>query len=327
MRPVFSVSLGGSDITGNLADRLIMLSVSDEAGVSSDRFELSIDDRDHALGWPGAGVELEIALGFRETGGARVMGRYTVDEVESSGPPAVINLRGAASDLLSSFKSQRRADYDGQTLGQIVRTIAGRHNLEAQVAAKFESQAVEHLDQTDESDMHLLTRLAEQFGAIAKPAAGKLLFVEEGAGDDASGVALPAVVIDRAHVTSWRASEQERQFYSRVEARWKPARRHATQTVVVGEGDPSTTLRNAFRSEDEARRAATARLRKLSRGRTALSLSLPGNPDLIAERPLVLTGFREGVDGDWIVSRAEHRLDSGGYITSIDAQRPGSVAE
>lgn len=315
------MSLAGTDITGNIADRLISLSISDEAGITSDRFDLSLDDRDHALGWPGAGVQLEIALGYRETGGARTMGRYTVDEVESSGPPAALSLRGAAADMLASLKSQRRADYDGKTLGEIVRTIAARHQLTPQIAARFESQPVEHLDQTDESDLHLLTRLAEQFGATAKPAAGRLLFVEAGSGLDATGAAMSAIAISRVQVLSWRASEQERQFYSRVEARWKPARKHATQTVIVGDGDPSTTLRNAFRSEAEAKRAAEARLGKMARARTALSLSLPGDPELIAERPITLSGFRDGVDGDWIVSRAEHRLDSSGYSTSIDAQR------
>ena len=322
MTPLFAVTLNGTDITSNIADRLISLSISDEAGVSSDRFELALDDRDHALGWPGAGVELEIALGYRETGGVRTMGRYTVDEVESSGPPAELRLRGAAADMLASIKSQRRADYDGKTLGEIVRTIAGRHNLTPQIAAVFESQPVEHLDQTDESDLHLLTRLAEQFGATTKPAAGRLLFVEAGKGLDASGAAMPSVAIIRSQGTSWRASEQERQFYSRVEARWKPARKHATQTVVVGDGEPSTSLRNAYRSEPEARRAAEARLRKMSRARTALSLSLPGDPELVAERPITLVGFRDGVDGAWLITRAEHRLDSSGYSTSIDAQRP-----
>ncbi|MDZ4377996.1 MAG: contractile injection system protein, VgrG/Pvc8 family [Xanthomonadaceae bacterium] len=327
MRPVYVVTLGGTDITGNIADRLISLSISDEAGVSSDRFELALDDRDHALGWPGAGVELEIALGYRETGGARTMGRYTVDEVESSGPPAVLNLRGAAADMLASLKSQRRADYDGQTVGEIVRTIAGRHGLTPRVAAVFESQPVEHLDQTDESDLHLLTRLADQFGAVAKPGGGRLLFVEQGKGLDATGAAMPAVAIARDQVLSWRASEQERQFYQRVQARWKPARKHATQTVEVGNGEPSTTLRNAFRSETEAKRAAEARLRKMARSRTALSLSLPGDPDLVAERPIALAGFRAGVDGAWIITRAEHRIDSSGYVASIEAQRTDGVGE
>lgn len=322
MTPVFAVRLDGADITGNIADRLISLSITDEAGITSDRFDLTLDDRDHALGWPGSGVALEIALGYRETGGVRTMGRYTVDEVESSGPPAVLVLRGAAADMLASLKSQRRDSYDGQSIAAIVRTIAARHQLAPMVAPRFAAQVVEHLDQTDESDMHLLTRLAEQFGAVSKPAAGRLLFVETGTGTDAAGNAMPTVAITRADVLSWRASEQERQFYARVEARWKPARRHSTQVVTVGEGDPSTTLRNAFRSEPEARRAAEARLRKMARGRTELSLTLPGNPDLVAERRVALSGFRDGVDGAWLITNAEHRFDSSGYATTISAQRP-----
>lgn len=39
---------------------------------------------------------------------------------------------------------------------------------------------VTHLDQTEEPDLHLLTRLAREHGAVAKPVAGFLVFVPRG---------------------------------------------------------------------------------------------------------------------------------------------------
>jgi len=37
---------------------------------------------------------------------------------------------------------------------------------------------------------------------------------------------------------------------------------------------------------------------------------------------IALTGPREGIDGEWYVTRAEHKLDSAGYVTTIEAEVP-----
>jgi len=34
-----------------------------------------------------------------------------------------------------------------------------------------------------------------------------------------------------------------------------------------------------------------------------------------------LSGFGSGIPSDWIITRAEHTLDSSGYRTTIDASR------
>lgn len=46
-----------------------------------------------------------------------------------------------------------------------------------------------------------------------------------------------------------------------------------------------------------------------------------GRPVLCAEMPVVVSGTREGVDGDWICTRAQHTLDVNGLRTSLEAQR------
>ena len=56
---------------------------------------------------------------------------------------------------------------------------------------------IEHIDQTNESDANLLTRLANMFDAVFTVKDGKLLFLKTGFGVSASGKPLPAVHITR----------------------------------------------------------------------------------------------------------------------------------
>ena len=311
------------NITALVADRLLSLRITDEAGVTSDQFNLALDNRDGAIVIPNTGAALAVALGY-EGQPLCDMGRYTIDEVESAGLPRTISVRGKAADMKASLKSQKKRSWDKITLGKIVETIAAEHGLQAKVADKFKDIATDHVDQAYESDLNILTRLAEQYGAVMKPAGGVLLFVERGAGVTADGKPLPTMPItpaDLAGGDAWRTSIHERQFYARVGAHWGNRRAAKTQYVYAGSGDPVTYIRHPYKSERDALAAAEAKLRQLQRGRTSLSLSLLGRPVLCAEMPLMLTGFDLLTDGEWIVTRAEHSLDSSGLLTRLEAQR------
>lgn len=320
MKPVFRVRHDDEDITALIVDRLLSMRVTDEAGVTSDQFDLSLDNRDNAITIPSTGAELSVAMGY-EHQPLYHLGRYTVDEVETSGMPRTLSLRGKAADMKASLKSWKKRDWHKTTLGKIIAAIAKEHGLKAQVAKPFQKVAIDHLDQTYESDLNLLTRLADQYGAVMKPAGGSLLFVERGAGVAANGEPLPTVPIDIREAIDWRAAIRERQFYTRVGAHWKDKRSAKVQYVYAGSGDPVMYIRHPYKSEADALAAAEAKLRQLKRGRTGLSLSLVGNPMLCAEMPVFLSGFGAPADGEWIVTRAEHSLDSGGLTTRLEAQR------
>lgn len=323
MTPDFRIVHDSADITALVADRLITLRITDQAGITSDQFDLSLDNRENAVAIPGTGAALTVALGYK---GQQLydMGKYTIDEVESSGLPRTLALHGKAADMGASFKSQKNRDWDKTTLGKIVSTVAGEHGLTAKVADRFTDVSVDHLDQAYESDLNLLTRLADQYGAVMKPAGGFLLFVERGAGVTADGKPLPTMPITITDVVGddgWRTSIHERQYYARVGAHWGNRRAAKTQYVYAGSGDPVMYIRHPYKSERDALAAAEAKLRQLQRGRTSLNLTLHGSPSICAEMPLMLAGFDALTDGEWIVTRAEHTLDGGGLTTRAEAQR------
>nr|VFJ75724.1 MAG: hypothetical protein BECKFW1821C_GA0114237_10869 [Candidatus Kentron sp. FW] len=71
------------------------------------------------------------------------------------------------------------------------------------------------------------------------------------------------------------------------------------------------------------RNGSSSKSDTLTRGPGTSSLSPKhGNPVLVAEGKSTLVGFREGVDGDGVITQTNHIMDSSGYSTSLNAETP-----
>jgi hypothetical protein len=321
MTPDFRIVADSADITAAIRARLLSLSVTDAAGTESDTVEIALDDRGGLIALPRTGALLEVGLGYRETSVAP-MGRYTVDEVTLSGPPQTLTIRARAADLRQGLKKPRTRPWEAVSLGDIVAGIAGEHGFEAKVSAALASEIIAHIDQVDESDLNFLTRLARDRGAIAKPAGGLLLFVPPGEAKSASGRELPTVALSARRISAWDVTLAERGKYPAVTARWHDAATAMEQVVTVGEGEPVFSIGRRYPDQAAAKSAARARLESFARGLATLRLSCPGDPLIVAESRLMLSGVRPGVDGAWSVTRVVHRLDGGGYRCEIEAETP-----
>jgi hypothetical protein len=319
-KPVFNITANGRDITRMVQDRLLDLVIDDESGLVSDKLSIRLDDRDNALLLPPELVKFDVSLGY-ERMPLMAMGSYVMDEVTFDVAPDTVSFSGLSADMVQSLKSQKKRAWDNVKLGALLTQIAKEHGLTPAIAPAFNAIQIDHLDQTYESDLNIITRLADQYGAVAKPAGGSLVFVRKGDGLNANGAALPAVTIQRTGVIGASARWMERSQFLRVGAHWGNYRGNHISYVYAGSGAPVKFIRTAFKSARDAQTACAAELARLKRGRTELSLELVGNPMLCAEMPLILQGFRQEMNGEWIVTKATHRLSSGGFTTSISAQR------
>lgn len=321
MTPDFRILADSKDITERICDRLLSLRITDEAGTKSDTVEIALDDREGMLVWPRHGVGLAVSLGFRQAGLVR-MGLYVVDEVEHGGPPNTLTIRAKASDMRQSLKAPRTRVWDNVTLGDLVATIAAEHGLIPKVSEVLASVAITHLDQTEESDLHLLTRLARESGAVTKPGAGNLLFVTRGEAKSVTGRDLPIIEVPPSQVIRHRMTQADRGKYAAVLTHWHDPLIAERIPVRVGEGEPVYTLRHTYTDAEQATRAAQAKLDALQRGTGTLSLTLIGNADLMAEGKIQIKELRHGVDGEWLIQRIEHQLDNQGFVTRIEAETP-----
>lgn len=325
MTPTFQLLVDGVDITARIADRLISLTITDEAGLKSDRLEITVDDRDHRLPVPPQEGEIRAWIGYSDHPifGRAYMGRYTIDEVEFSSGPRSLTVRAKAAELVKGFQRPKTRSWDATTIGTIVERIATEHGFSPRVGEGLAGIAIAHLDQTEESDAAFLNRLARDNDATSKPADGALLFVRRGEARTASGKAIPTLRLAPGDVTTWKVQISERGAYTAVRAYYQDHGAGEKKTVQVGEGNAVFTIRLPYKEEGEARRAADAKLKAFQRGKASLDLTLPGRPDLIAEGKVALTGFRPGVDGLWLVTRVEHALSGAGYTCSVTAEVGG----
>ncbi|MCU7933745.1 MAG: hypothetical protein KZQ99_02555 [Candidatus Thiodiazotropha sp. (ex Dulcina madagascariensis)] len=318
MQPTFSIVVGGQDITGVIAGRLISMAVTDEAGQQSDTVSITLDNRDRRISMPEKGAVLLVSLGYRDTG-VLFNGRYTVDEVSVYGTPLTMTIAGKAADMRAGMKERKTRAFTNTTLGDLVATVAADHGMTAKVGDDLASVAVARVDQTNESDIHLLTRLAADYGAVSKPANGFLLFVKRGQAKSASGQLIPPVAITADQVSNYRFTFADRGKYKSVIAHWHNTATGEREPVSAGDGRPAYTLRGSYPDQPAASAAAAAKLASLQRGEGTGSITLPGDPRLAAEGIVTLSGFMDGVDGDWLASRVAHSL-TGTYSTSLSLE-------
>ena len=163
MRAIFQIIANAQDITDLLKDRLISLQLTDRAGLQSDECEIRLDDRDDRIAFPRKGALLRISLGW-EGQGLSFMGAYTVDEIEFSGPPRTLVIRGKPAEMAGLAKSPRQHAWENVPLSQIIREVAARNRWQAVCSI---TTTVPRADQVGESDLNFLTRLARQYNATA----------------------------------------------------------------------------------------------------------------------------------------------------------------
>lgn len=326
MTPGFKITVGDTDYTAAIMDRLIELRLIDAAGGKSDYLELVLDDR-VPTPRPGHGERLEISLGYLEQG-LQFKGAYVHDETEFSAPPREMSVRAAAVDFRDGFNAPRTRSFeDDVTLGDLVNGIASEYGYTAKVDPTLAAVVIPHLDQIGESDLHLLTRLAERNNALFKAAGNRILFIPKGKKNSELADKLGSVTLRPADVTNWRVTRHDKSRFNSVLAHWHDNKLAQLKDVTTGGGDPVFELRDKYPSQQEAEAAANSKLEELNRRKLSASLSLPGNPALVAEASLVLEGFRDGVDGEYTITRVEHRFaKSTGYQCTVQAELPDSEA-
>ena len=164
MTPTFRIVADGADITALINGRLLLLRTTDKPGMESDDFELRIDDRGNAVSLPSRGASIEVFLGYSGTALTR-LGRYTVDEVELSGPPDTLVIRGKASDMRGSGKTTRSGSWEAVSLASIVKDVAACNGW-SQVCPV--DTVVPRADQLSEFDFNFIIRLSKHFDCTAK---------------------------------------------------------------------------------------------------------------------------------------------------------------
>lgn len=335
-KPAFRVSVNGSNATQLFVPRVASITLTDTAGLQSDTCEIMLTDHIGLapLEIPPAGAEIEIALGYLFA--SQVVGVYIAEEVEVSGPPGAMRITGYAAAFGSTdggknplTEAKTRSWPDGTTVSDMVGKIAGDSGFKAAVTAEAGKVVLPHIDQIDESDANLLTRIAREYGLIFKPGGGALVVCMPGESTSTSGAALPVVALTGKQLTSWSMRVARREAAATVIAMYRDFGASEPKEVEVS-GDPGgvagvaqvVRLKKIYPNEATAKQAAEAEAKRGKRAAKTVTLQLPGRADLMAEGRVALAQVRKGIDGEWLIKSVTHSLSPQGWSTSVEAETP-----
>lgn len=351
LTPVVRLAINGQPFGSETMSRIISVELTDKRGFEADELVIELNDYDGSLAIPQQGDRITLALGFDETGVVD-KGEFVFAQFTHAGSPDTLSITARAADLAETLAEQKEKSWHKQTLYQIVESIAQMHGYtgeKCRIAEQYRQTQIAHIDQTNESDASFLSRLAEQYGAIATVKYGILLFLPEGAAQTASGQAIAPVVITRRsgdrHSFSYdsaNAYNAVRAFYTdrgtgqkkevlvqkdNAKAQRPPegqghrrGQNQAGQTRKINtEGLKIKTLRHLYANQANAYAGARAAFAKLQRGAAQFSLTLAtGRPDLYPETPITVAGFKAEIDAEkWLVVEVQHQINDGGYVSNV----------
>jgi len=332
-KPVFRVLANSQDITDTIAKYFKSMSFTDSVGITSDMLEIVLADTDwdKPLAIPPKGSQLEILLGY----GSELtnMGMFVRDEVEIAGWPGemIIRARAAIYDATpqgkTDLQSQKTRSWPkGTKLADMAAKIASEHGMKPLVADKLRAIVLPHMSQSEESDLNFLIRILTKYDAVVKPQAGFLILAKRGEAKSVSGVTLPGVTITPDMCSRFRYVEAARETAGTVVAYWHATKQSRRYPIKVGKGEPVRRLKMYYPTEEMALAAARAELSRRERHQTTVSLACVGDTDIQAEGNVSLEKWRPGVDGEWIVTRVVHTVDSQrGYQCDVELELPNEA--
>lgn len=320
----YRLEVDGRDVTKSFQSgrRLLSISVDDREGEAADSCSLEIDDRPPHVDWPPEGASLRVYLGA-DPGSLVDCGTFTLDAPESSGPPAVLSVRGHSANFITSgaglpMNTERSRTWSQVTLGDMVATIAQEHGLTPRVQSAIGAESAGTVEQIGESDLAMLTRLATRLGGRVRAKAGALELVSAGL-----QTALPSHVIGLGDVESWSAPFGGRRRIGKVVARWYDAKTGAGGSKSAGADDPARVLTESFETAAEAASAAKSTLKDGERKSESIRLRLTHlDTSIVAGAAIELgEGWRAEVGRLWVVTSAHHYADGHRARTTIQAER------
>ncbi|MET3590444.1 phage protein D, partial [Bartonella silvatica] len=175
---------------------------------------------------------------------------------------------------------------------------------------------------TDQSAVDFLTRLADRMQARFLIKDNKFLFL--------SGDNLPALELHKHDCSNWEFILEPRTQYGTIEASYFD-RSKGQQCQVkhqTGVSGPVRRLRTCYTCEEEARAATASESDRLCRAVGSGSLTLEGRPEIMADQPLILQGFRGQINGIWTAASVIHCYEKqSGYTTEITFEAPNKGKE
>lgn len=296
-----------------LNQRLISWEHVDAAGTESDQLTLTVD-LEGLEGLPDLGGKIGLRVGYRES---EIVdkGLFKVTRLTPTLFPFRLTLVATAAPFSAAdetgFKQRRTASHGPTTLGALFGELVSPHGFSPRVASDLALIRIDHIDQSNETDMGFLTRLAKKYQVIAKPVGGLYVLARPGQSKSLSGKELADVRLsvtennrpgDHAFISA-TLEETARAQNKGCKTRFLDKAIGVMREVLTGE-PPYKTVRQICQSEEEAKAIGEGEVRKMLREKYKVKITCPGNPLMSAEGLLLLDEtWPDFLRGRWSIEK------------------------
>ncbi|MGS0544399.1 MULTISPECIES: phage-like tail protein [Pseudomonas] len=296
-----------------LNQRLISWEHIDAAGFESDQLTLTID-LEGLEGLPDLGGKIGLEVGYLESGLVD-KGQFKVTRLTPTLFPFRLTLVATAAPFSkedeTGFKQRRTASHGPTTLGALFRKLVSSHGFSPRVAPEVAMIRIEHVDQSNETDMSFLTRLAKKYNAVTKPYNDVYVLARPGQTKSLSGQVLADVTLsvtsnnrpgDHAFVSATLEESAREQTKGCKTCFWDGAA-GVLRWVETGLA-PFKTLRQKQPTEADAIAVGEGEVRKMLRQKYKVKITCPGNPLLAAEGLVLLDDtWPDFMRGRWSIEK------------------------
>ncbi|KEQ22304.1 phage late control D family protein [Paenibacillus tyrfis] len=318
----------GVNISQDIAPFLLSFSYTDNGTGKADDLQISLADwyqmwRDPWLPQNGDRIQANIILHHWEDYGTKVSlpcGTFQVDTVGFAGPPDTVDIKAASFPPVSGLKNEEKTKaWEKVTLSQIAKRIASYAGLNFM----FETDDVtfDRVDQTQQTDLAFLDRLAEQEGLTLKVTNDSLVIF-----DDLKYESMPPVKA----LTRGKSDIKSYSFdLSAIDAAYgacqvsytdgKGGRTISGTFRAPGDG-PLLKINERVASQAEAIRKARKALRQKNKEAQKARMVLMGDPVLVQGVTVEVQGFGK-FDNKYYIETATHTVGGNGYETSIELRK------
>lgn len=296
-----------------LNKRLLSWVHVDAAGTESDQLTLTIT-LEGLEGLPSLGGKIGLRVGYLESGLVD-KGQFVVTRLTPTLFPLRLTLVAMAAPFSAvdqtGFKQRRSVSHGPTTLGALFRELTSRHGFAPRVAPELALVRIAHIDQSNETDMGFLTRIARIYDAVAKPINELYVLALKGQAKSLSGKVLPTIKLsvttnnrpgDNAFISAV-LDENARAKYPGCTTSWWDAAAGKVREVNSGIA-PYKTMRQRYQNADDARAAGEGEVRRMMREALKVKIDCPGHPGLSAEGIVLLDPtWPDFMRGRWSIDK------------------------
>lgn len=336
-RVELSLIFQGNNISQDLNRYLISCTYTDNSENNADDLNITIDDRegqwlkwlqaDTLLNVKGAEISCVIVYkNYNDTGKEKVLdcGTFEVDTVNIDGPPQKLTFKASAIAAKNKIRVEKKTKaWEGYSLNGIAAEIAANAGMDLMYESGYVPSYVRQ-EQNNISDILFLKTLCNNAGISIKITSKTIVLYDQAEYEQKAAIyeidRTKGGFISYSFSTSTNDTSYEKCHVTYTDQKTKK-KIEATYTVPNAKEDGQILEIKDVKvsSKEEALKVAEKRLRQKNKGEYEASLSLPGNPDLVAGVNITLKGFGP-FDGKYIINKATHSI-TGGYKTEVNATR------